>query len=167
MQARALAAEQDAGVAAGRDLRRASRAAASGADHRLGLIVGARGGREQQRAVGDRRLDGVEQLDLVEDVVGAAAARCARNIGPAVARLDDAQPRQPEIAHGARRHADVLAELRLDQNHGRAAMLVAVLVLSVRPDIALHFLDSGFESLIQRQKAALWIALLRAFSQAK
>ena len=40
-------------------------------DHRLGLVVGARGGGEQQRAVGDRLLDGVEQLDLVQDVIGA------------------------------------------------------------------------------------------------
>ena len=39
------------------------------------------------------------------------------HVRPAVARIDDAQPREAEIAHRARRHADVLAELRLDQNH--------------------------------------------------
>ncbi len=41
--------------------------------------------------------------------------------GQRLARIDQAQPRQPEIAHGARRRADVLAELRLDQNDHRPA----------------------------------------------
>ena len=94
-------------------------------DHRLGLVVGARGGGEQQRAVGDRLLDGVEQLDLIQDVVGAGGGALRADVRPAVARIDDAQPRQREIAHRARRHADVLAELRLDQNHNGAGQIDA------------------------------------------
>src|SRR5260370_33523079 len=38
-----------------------------------------------------------------------------------VAGIDDAQPRQCKIAHRARGHADVLAELRLDQHDNRAS----------------------------------------------
>ena len=111
-------------------------------DHRLGLVVGAGGGGEQQRAVGDRRLDGVEQFDLVEDVVGAGGGAAGMDVRPAVARLDEAQPGQAEIAHGAGAHADVLAELRLDQHDdGAVDGRHAALVLSVpEPDIALHFL---------------------------
>ena len=52
-----------------------SRAAASGADDRLGLVVGAGGGGKQQREVGDRLLDRVEQFGLVEDMVGAGRRR--------------------------------------------------------------------------------------------
>ena len=40
-------------------------------DHRLGLVMGAGGGGKQQRAVGDRLLDGVEQLGLLQNLVGA------------------------------------------------------------------------------------------------
>ena len=86
-------------------------------DHGLGLIMRPRGGGEQQRAVGDRLLDRVEQLDMVQDMIGAGGRAPGVNVRPAVARIDDPQTRQPEIAHGARGHADVLAELRLDQNH--------------------------------------------------
>ena len=38
------------------------------------------------------------------------------HVRPAVARIDDAQFAQAEVAHRARGHADVLAELRLDQH---------------------------------------------------
>ena len=93
--------------------------------HRLGLVVGAGGGSEQQRAVGDRLLDRVEQLDLIQDMVGAGSGTLRTDIRPAVARIDDAQPRQGEIAHRARGHADVLAELRLDQNDNGAGQLKA------------------------------------------
>ena len=117
LQAIALAAEQYADLAAiaapARDLARGG----FRGDHGLGLIMRPRGGRKQQRAVGDRLLDGIEQLDLVQDVVGAGGRAPGLNVRPAVARIDDSQARQPEIAHRARRHADVLAELRLDQNH--------------------------------------------------
>jgi hypothetical protein len=79
--------------------------------------VGAGGGGEQERAVGDRLLDGVEQLDMIENMIGAGGGALRADVRPAVARIDDPQARQPEIAHRARGHADVLAELRLDQNH--------------------------------------------------
>src|SRR6476469_6820237 len=36
---------------------------------------------------------------------------------PAAARIDDPQTRQREIAHRPRGHADILAELRLDEDH--------------------------------------------------
>ena len=94
-------------------------------DHGLGLVVGARGGGEQQRAVGDRLLDRVEQLDSFQDMVGAGGRALRVDVRPAVARIDDAQPRQREIAHRARGHADVLAELRLDQNHNGSGELEA------------------------------------------
>ena len=58
-------------------------------DHRLGLIVRPRGGGEQQRAIGDRLLHGVEQLDLVQDMIGArgGALRAARSV--ALAKSSD------------------------------------------------------------------------------
>jgi hypothetical protein len=116
LQAVTLAAEQDADLAAARDLGRDLARGGGRRDDGLGLIVGARGGGEQQRAVGDRLLDGVEQLDLIQNMIGAGGRALRTDIGPAVARIDDPQARQPEIAHRARGHADVLAELRLDQN---------------------------------------------------
>jgi len=102
-----------------------SRAAASGCDHRFGLVVGPGGGGEQQRAIGDRLLDGVEQGGLIQDVVGAGGGALGMDVGPAVARIDDPQSGQPEITHRARGHADVLAELRLDQNDDGACELMA------------------------------------------
>ena len=53
-------------------------------------------------------------------MVGAGRGAPCMHVGPAVARVDDAQPREREIAHRPRRHADVLAELRLDQDHDGA-----------------------------------------------
>jgi hypothetical protein len=47
------------------------------------------------------------------------------NVRPAVARIDDAQFRQREIAHGTRGHADVLPELRLDQHDNRRSAVSA------------------------------------------
>ena len=62
----------------------------------------------------------VEQPRLVEDAVGAGGRHPGARVGPAVARLDQAQPRQAEIRHGARGGADVVAQLRLDQDDDRA-----------------------------------------------
>ena len=129
LQAVTLAPEEDADSASACDLRGHFLRGGFGRDDRLGLIVRARGGREQQRAVGHRRLHGVEQLRGVEDGVGAGRGAARMHVGPAVARVDDAQPRQAEIAHRPRRHADVLAELRLDQNHDGAGDLGAGLGL--------------------------------------
>ena len=107
--------------------------------HRLGLVVGAGGGGEQQGAVGDRLLHGVEQLDLVQDVVGAGGGARGLDVRPAVARVDDAQPRQREIAHRARGHADVLAELRLDQNDDGARSARGLIWSCRCPNRTSHF----------------------------
>jgi len=85
--------------------------------YRLGLVMGAGRGGEQQRQVGDRLLDGVEQLGLFQNLVGAGRRPLRRDVGPTVARIDDPQTRQRKIAHRARGHADILAELRLDEDH--------------------------------------------------
>ena len=79
--------------------------------------MGAGGGGEQQRQVGDRLLDRVEQLGLLQNLVGAGRRPLRGDVRPAVARIDDPEARQREIAHRARGHADILAELRLDEDH--------------------------------------------------
>ena len=89
LQPVALAAEQDADRAAAGDAGHDLARRGFGRDHRLGLIVGARGGGEQQRAVGDRLLDGVEQLDRVQNMVGAGGGALRADVRPAVARIDD------------------------------------------------------------------------------
>ena len=131
LQADALAAEQDADGLAGRDPRRREPRRLAGVDHRLGLVVRPRRGRQHQRAVGDRLLQRVVEHRLVEDAVGARRHLARLRIGPFLPRLDQPQPAQPEIRHGARRRADVLAHLRLDQDHHRPRLLHPSLVLSV------------------------------------
>src|SRR6201999_950332 len=69
--------------------------------------------------------DGIEQFDIIQDMVGAGGGTAGMDVRPAVARIDDAKPRQREIAHRTRGHADVLAELRLDQNDDGTGQLVA------------------------------------------
>ena len=98
---------------------------ASRRHHRLGLVVRAGGGGEQQVEIGDRRSNRVEQLGTLENMVGACRGALGGDVRPAVARLDDPQTRKREIAHGAGRHADVLAKLRLDQNHNGAFEVAA------------------------------------------
>ena len=125
----ALAAEQDAGPAPACDMvddlaRRGVRP-----DHRLGLVMGPGGGGEQQRQVGDRLLDRVEQFGLLQNMVGAGRGALGGDVRPAVAGLDDPEPRQRKIAHRARGHADVLAELRLDQDDDGAFEVTACLGL--------------------------------------
>ena len=89
-------------------------------DHRLGLVVGAGGGGKQQREIGDRLLDGVEQFGALQNLVGAGRRALGGDVGPAVARIDYSQARQREVAHRARGHADILTELRLDKDHNRS-----------------------------------------------
>ena len=129
LQPGALPAEHDAGSSAASDMgghfpRRALRR-----HHGFGLVMRAGGGGKQQIEVGHRRRNRIEQLGAVEDVIGAGGGALGGDVGPAVARLDDPQARECKIAHGARRHADVLAELRLDQNHNGAFEVVAGLGL--------------------------------------
>ena len=102
-----------------------SRAAAVRRHHGLGLIVGAGGGGEQQRAIGDRRSTVSNSSARSRIWSAPAAARCAATFGQPSRGLTMPQPRQREIAHGARRHADVLAELRLDQNDDGAVEVEA------------------------------------------
>jgi len=115
-QAPALAAEQDAAPAAARDVPGDLAGCGLRPDHGLGLVVGARRGGEQQVEVGDRLLHRVEQFDLFQNVVCAGRGALGGDVGPAVPGVDDAQAAQGKVAHGARGHADVLAELRLDQD---------------------------------------------------
>ena len=82
--------------------------------------MGAGGGGEQQRQIGDRLLDGVEQFGAFQNLVGAGGGALRRDVRPAVARLDDSQTGKREIAHRARGHADIFAELRFDQDHNRS-----------------------------------------------
>ena len=88
-------------------------------EHRLGLIVSARGGRQHEGAVRYRCFEAVEQASLVEHAIGAGSGAARMNIGPAVARIDQPQSSETEIGHGAGRGTDILAELRLDQHHDR------------------------------------------------
>ena len=97
----------------------ASRSGFCRADHRLCLVVGARGRRKHEAAIGDGGLQGVEKRGAVEDAISAGRHHARLVIGPALPRLDDAQPRQAEIRHGAGGGADIFAELRLDQDDDR------------------------------------------------
>ena len=66
---------------------------------------------------------------VVEDAVGARGHLARLRVRPVLPRLDQPQPAEPEIRHGARRRADVLAHLRLDQDHHRPRLLHPVLGL--------------------------------------
>ena len=82
--------------------------------------MGTRGGGEDQIEVSDRGLHGIEQSCLLKDVVGPGGGPLGGDVRPTVAGIHKAQPAQRKIAHGARGHADILAELRLDQDHDGA-----------------------------------------------
>ena len=71
------------------------------------------------------------KLGAVENAVGARRHHARLVVGPGLPRRDQAQPRQAEIRHGARGGADILAELRLDQDDDRAGASAQILVLSV------------------------------------
>ena len=123
--------------------------------HRLGLVVGARGRGKQQVEIGNRLLDGRKQLGALEDMVGTGRRALGGDVGPAVARVDDAQAIKREIAHGPRSHADILAELRLDQNDRRAVEIEAGLgSVGARHRFRFKFkaLNRPVEMLIQRAR---------------
>src|SRR5215213_7108941 len=73
------------------------------------------------------------KLRLVEHAVGARCRNPSTRIGPAVAWFHEPQPRQAEISHGACDRTDVVAKLRLDQDHDRPG----------RFDPALGFVRAG------------------------
>ena len=87
-EAVALAAEHHRHALAGSDTRRQQRGCRLRGDHRLGLVMGARGRRQHERAVGDRRVQRVIELGLIENAIGAGGRAVRVDIGPAVARLD-------------------------------------------------------------------------------
>ncbi len=101
--------------------------------HRLGLVVRARRRGKQQVEIGDRLIDGVEQFGLIQDMIGAGGGALRADAGPAVPRAHQPQPRQREIAHRARRHADIFAKLRLDQNdHGPGEVEAGLALVGTR-----------------------------------
>ena len=62
----------------------------------------------------------------VENAVSAGRHHHRLVVRPALPRLDQTQPRQTEIRHGARGRADIFAKLRLDQDDDRAPALRAI-----------------------------------------
>ena len=92
-----------------------------GAAHRLEAVALAR--RRGEDEIADRRSPRARVSNTVAaiDHMVGLARRGARLVArPAVARIDEPQLGQAEIGHGARHHADVLAELRLDEDDRRA-----------------------------------------------
>ena len=67
----------------------------------------------------DGALDAVVDGRLVDDERRTGRGGVRLVVRPAVARADQPQIGQPEIGHGARGKADILAELRVDENDGR------------------------------------------------
>ena len=131
LEAIALAPEKHGHVLARGHVRRQEGGRLVRAEHGLRLVVGARRRGQNDGAVGDGRRQIVEQRGVVENAVGARGRALRVNIGPAVARLDEPQPPESEIRHDAGRRADVLAELRLDQDDDRPGVSIQFLVLSV------------------------------------
>ena len=87
-----------------------------GSDDRLGDSALAHRGDIDVRAIRHRVGDGLEHLGPFQDDVRAAGGGAGARIGPAVARSDEAQVDQPEIEHRARCLADILAQLRADED---------------------------------------------------
>ncbi len=119
LQARPLAAEQEAGgqALADRGVQLARRLA-RGQD-RQARLARARGGRIEPLQVADRVLQPVENAGIVQRPVGAGGAGPGPGLGPAVAGAHQAQVRQAEVGHHPRHGADVLRQLRLVQDHAR------------------------------------------------
>src|SRR5262249_53501837 len=78
-------------------------------------------------------VEAIEQLRLLKDMVGPRSGPFGTNAWPSVARADQSQPRQCEIAHGTRRHADIFAKLRLDQDdHGPGKVEAGLALVGAR-----------------------------------
>ena len=80
-------------------------------DHGLGDAALAHGGRIDMRAIRDRIGQRLIDLRAVQHDVRARRRRPGIGIGPAVARAHQPHLGQPEIQHGPRRLADILAQL--------------------------------------------------------
>ena len=118
LQAVALAAEQDAGPAAGcRHAPRSRRAASAGATTGLAWSW-ARAVVANSSVRSATACSTVSNNSACSRMWSApAAARWAATFGQPSRGLTILKRRQREIAHRARGHADILAELRLDQDH--------------------------------------------------
>ncbi len=81
------------------------------AAHRRGKDRGAIG-----NGVGHRR----EYFGVGQNRIRSACRRAGLGIGPAIARGDEAKLGQPEIEHCPRGFADILTELRADEDDDRA-----------------------------------------------
>src|SRR5262249_51764088 len=103
-------------------IRGATRPAASaGARGGLAGSGGRGGGGKNNPETGDRRRKRGEKPRRIEPPARPGRHHARFVIGPALPRIDEPQLRQAEIRHGAGGGADILAELRLDQDHDRAA----------------------------------------------
>ena len=78
-----------------------------------------RGG-EDEVQVGDGLAGRVVERRALQHMGRAGGRRMRPLLGPAVARRNEAQLRQPEIGHGARHHADVFGELGFHEDDDRA-----------------------------------------------
>ena len=83
---------------------------------RLFHIAPPRCRRQDQLQVRDRFPGRVEDARAVDHRIRPGRGRPRRRVGPAVARRHKAQLVQAAIQHRARRHADILAELRAHQD---------------------------------------------------
>ena len=81
-----------------------------------------RRGAQHVLQVGDGLRCRLEQPGVLHDRERTRRQLYRTRIGPAVARRDEPQIRQPEVQHGPRRRADVLAHLRVDEDYGRRAV---------------------------------------------
>ena len=68
-------------------------------------------------AVGDGIGQRLKNLRLIENEVRARCRRACVRVGPTVAGRDEPHFGQPEIQHGAGRLADILAQLRADEDY--------------------------------------------------
>jgi len=129
---------------------------------------------QTQGRVRDRLLQGIEQLSAAQNVVGAGRGALGGDIWPAVAGIDDPKPRERKVAHRARRHADILAELRLDQDdHGTGKVvprlgLVGAGHLTSLSDSTSEDLESGPEGADSEASSLVFpIACPASISQAE
>jgi dihydroorotase len=89
------------------------------AHHHLALPALARRRGKHEMQVGHRLGQGFEYFGTVEDMFGTGGGRTGLLVQPVVARPDDAQFEQAEIGHGTGHHADILTQLRFDQENDR------------------------------------------------
>ena len=119
----ALTAEHQSHRLAGRHPRRRLGGGLVGRNHRLGLVVVPGRRRDHETAVADGVGQAVVERGALEDPVGAGRHDAGPLVGPALHRFHQAQTGEPEIGHGARAGAYILAKLRLDQHHHRRRLL--------------------------------------------